>query len=358
MEISFSRTFEQTHAKKFLRGPLERGQFPSSLLISGKSGLGQEALALDLVQALLCESSEKKSCGLCRSCKDFVNGNQAQVQWLFPLAKSFQKTKESRMEGLEKQLSTLLQNPYEFSASRLENLSIEQIRDLKESLGYALEKGKKRVMVLFFAEYMLEPAANSLLKILEEPPSDSFFILTSSDKKRLLPTILSRCIHLPLEELEKKQLEVFADKLSPDIKENCRVWVDVSGGSPGELIKNAQYGPQLLQLALEFLALSLEDNWEKLLEFVESHQEFNEMDSALVLLKTSLSVYRQIYLKKSIFVPGVVSLSLDQKIAEQEMPEQLFSFLQNSLENISRYSKPSVAIIGNYMKWMDKGVMV
>ncbi|GAJ09349.1 unnamed protein product, partial [marine sediment metagenome] len=97
------------------------------------------------------------------------------------------------------------------------SIKIEQIRDLKRQTGYKLFEGKKKVWIIKEADKLTLEAANSLLKILEEPPPDTVFILISKTQERLLPTILSRCEIIRFFPLSSEALDsIIADYLPPD----------------------------------------------------------------------------------------------------------------------------------------------
>ncbi len=97
------------------------------------------------------------------------------------------------------------------------SLKIEQIRDLKREAGYKLFEGKKKVWIIEGADKLTPEAANSLLKILEEPPPDVVFILISETEEKLLPTILSRCEIIHFFPLSSQALHsIIAAYLPPD----------------------------------------------------------------------------------------------------------------------------------------------
>jgi DNA polymerase III subunit delta' len=154
---------------------------PHALLLTGPEGIGKSVFAQALAARLLCESpAAGDACGTCPSCRWFASGNHPDFRYVIPEA----DVEEESGEGEKKK------------ASR--QIRIDQIRALEDFVYVGGHRNGARVVVIEPAEAMNTSAENSLLKILEEPPSSVYFILVSSHWRRLLPTILSRCRVLKL----------------------------------------------------------------------------------------------------------------------------------------------------------------
>lgn len=151
-----------------------------TLLITGIEGVGKKSLALYLVQTLFCDEKLASPCGACKSCKRALQDQWFDLYWFEP---------ESNDEG-----------------TRLGVHKIEPFRDLKSKLGMGPTEEPFKIIVITEAERMTPQAANSILKMLEEPPENWIFILTASDSSRLLPTILSRCMEIRLSPLSSEQI--------------------------------------------------------------------------------------------------------------------------------------------------------
>lgn len=144
---------------------------PHALLLSGPAGTGKEEAALTLAQILNCHTPTEPSvppsthfsshrCGTCRSCRKIDAGTHPDIRVIEP-------------EG--------------------SHIKIAQIRDLCNTLLAKPLEATHRVILIKDAGRMNREAANALLKVLEEPPAGTFFILTTSQPSELLPTVLSRC---------------------------------------------------------------------------------------------------------------------------------------------------------------------
>lgn len=136
-----------------------------ALLMHAARGMGDEALVYGLSRWLLCQHPEgEKSCGKCHSCNLMIAGNHPDWHVLTP-----EKGKSS--------------------------LGVEPVRQLIETLYNFSQQGGAKVVWLPHAELLTEAAANALLKTLEEPPENTYFLLGCHEPSRLLPTLRSRCFY-------------------------------------------------------------------------------------------------------------------------------------------------------------------
>jgi DNA polymerase-3 subunit delta' len=153
---------------------LETNTIAHAYLIVGPRHVGKGTLAINLAQALNCDSLEPP-CGQCRSCQRILEGKHADVA---PI-------------GLD---------------SRTE-IGIDDIRGLQRLASLPPYEGKYKIFIIDGAEYLSTEAANSLLKILEEPPQKVVWLLLSAEEVRLLPTIISRCQRLELKPMPSEQVQ-------------------------------------------------------------------------------------------------------------------------------------------------------
>lgn len=147
-----------------LRTQWQQGRPPHALILSGAPGLGKHHFAEALAQRLLCSGTDAlfEACGQCRSCQLLQAGTHPDFHSVEP-------------EEPGKQIR------------------IDQIRALGEYLALASHYGGARIVLIDPAEQMNTAAANSLLKLLEEPPAGTLLILVATRPSRLPATIRSRC---------------------------------------------------------------------------------------------------------------------------------------------------------------------
>ncbi len=170
--------------ERMARGP----NLPHALLFTGPEGAGKTAAALELARSLYCNQGSAGCCENCRGCRKTASLNHPDLTLLFPF--SSRTPPEMERETLRQVAS----DPYGYPLpADHATLAIERIRTLQKQFAYGAFEGGWRVAVILHADRMRAEAANALLKTLEEPPSRSLLILTSSTQETLLPTIVSRC---------------------------------------------------------------------------------------------------------------------------------------------------------------------
>lgn len=150
-----------------------RRRLPHALLLAGPKGVGKLELAQNWAQSLLCEhpASDGDACGECEGCRWFTAGTHPDFMHL-----TLQE-KENR-DG-EVRMAT--------------EISVEQARQAVDFVQLSTYRAGYRLVLVEPAEALNTASANALLKVLEEPPINTVFILVSHQPRQLLPTILSRC---------------------------------------------------------------------------------------------------------------------------------------------------------------------
>lgn len=174
--MAFRHIEGNQRAKRILKLALERGRLPNSLLFAGPEGVGKMRTALTLAKALNCLRPAADSCDECDSCRAIDEGR-------FPDVMVIDVKDEKKA------------------------VAIEQIRLLRQMAYLRPMSGKRRVFIIDDAEDMSTPAANSLLKVLEEPPPLSHIILLTASPFLLLSTIRSRCRTLSFTAMTNEEVE-------------------------------------------------------------------------------------------------------------------------------------------------------
>jgi len=220
-------------AEKIARLGRERGVLSHSLLIHGPIGAGHREVANRYGQSIFCETGRGPfgACGRCRNCRRVWEGVHPDWIWLEPKRE----------------------------AKGLPNISIDNLRGLQDRLVLEPFEGPRVVGCIFEAEKMRPEGANSLLKLVEEPPKHALFILVTENRQRILPTIRSRCLPVslgsPLPEDLANEIAVTTPSQEADAYQ-AALWSLHEGIEPGIAVSEAtrefrQECKQLLQLALE-----------------------------------------------------------------------------------------------------------
>ncbi len=185
-----------------LERAIEHERVAHAYLFHGPDGVGKRAVALAFAQALLCTEDASAPCGECRDCTKVQRLIHPDVRVLFPQHKEIEpKDVAARIEALaEEPYATVdfRRRPSLEDASKSSNkqvfYAIERIHEeLLRPMSFKPVEGAYKIVLLTEVDLMREKGANAFLKLLEEPPPQTVFILTTARPERLLSTIISRC---------------------------------------------------------------------------------------------------------------------------------------------------------------------
>jgi DNA polymerase-3 subunit delta' len=178
--------------------------------------VGKRAVALEMARALQCTEQADAACGECRACQKTRRMVHPDVHVLFPYPKGTDESdvaeRIQRLGGDPYAAVDFVRRPSLSDPSETSNKQvmyhIDRIHeDLLRPMSFRPAEGQYKVAVVTDAEYMNETAANAFLKLLEEPPPQTVFLLTTSRPEQLLPTIVSRCQRLRFDPLLPEAIE-------------------------------------------------------------------------------------------------------------------------------------------------------
>ncbi len=158
---NFSTVVGQAHITTTLKNAIKNNQLAHAFLFCGPRGVGKTTCARILAKTINCENQTKdgEACNICNSCISFDAGTSLNI--------------------------------HELDAAS--NNSVDDIRSLVEQVRFAPQAGKYKVYIVDEVHMLSSSAFNAFLKTLEEPPPYAIFILATTEKHKILPTILSRC---------------------------------------------------------------------------------------------------------------------------------------------------------------------
>jgi len=208
---------------------LTRQSVPHSLLLFGEKDLGKLQFGLELARFLLCEAPDAKPCGQCEACHWVAHGNHPDFFVIVPqnIKHLLPFETEDPVEGDdEKKLSKFIR--------------IEQIRQVISRNELGSYRGGKRVVLIYPIEAMQQEAANCLLKTLEEPSENLYFILITHKLESILPTIRSRCSLFAIGKPEKELAKTWLKTQLPKTVDDAEILQRLSqqAGSPLRVLQN------------------------------------------------------------------------------------------------------------------------
>ena len=220
MIMRFSEIIGNEELKRSLVRMVQGNRLGHAILFTEENGGGAFAFALALAQYVNCrQQGEEDACGTCNSCHKYQKLIHPDLHLVFPVSSSnllSESEKKAPVSDyfLQAFRELALANPYFteqmlYDALGIDNksglISVHESRRILEKLSLRAAEGPWKTMVIFLPEKMNLDAANKLLKLLEEPPKGTLFLLVSHNPERLLPTIRSRCQTIALHPLSREE---------------------------------------------------------------------------------------------------------------------------------------------------------
>ena len=199
-----------------LRQAVAEGRIPHAQLICGPEGTGKLAVAIAYARYLCCSHRNgEEACGECPSCKKFDKLVHPDLHFAFPIyQKDSSKTPRSD-DFIDKWRQAVAENPYMNLNQWMDYIGTEnqqgliyasQSEEIIRKLTLKSSEGGYKVMIIWMAEKMNSECSNKLLKMIEEPPAQTVFLLVAENPDLLLPTIQSRVQRLALRPIEEETI--------------------------------------------------------------------------------------------------------------------------------------------------------
>lgn len=171
---TFSSVVGQSHITTTLKNAIRSGQLAQAFLFCGPRGVGKTTCARILAKTINCTNptADMEACGTCESCRSFDNGQSMNI----------------------------------FELDAASNNSVDDIRTLVEQVRFPPQTGRYKVYIIDEVHMLSASAFNAFLKTLEEPPAYAKFILATTEKHKIIPTILSRCQVFDFKRIETEDI--------------------------------------------------------------------------------------------------------------------------------------------------------
>jgi len=206
------RIIGQARAVSLLQRSLETDSLAHAYLFTGPAHIGKMTLALNLAQALNCDSANPP-CGECLSCQKTVAGKHSDLQ-------------------------VIVLND-EMSEENRAKIGVSQIEELQHLASLPPFEGRYKVFIIDGTELLSIGAANRLLKTLEEPEGNVVFILLSTNERLIPTTVVSRCQRIELSPISAKEIETALTRDQAVDTEKARLLARLSKGCPGWAVSAA-----------------------------------------------------------------------------------------------------------------------
>ncbi len=219
--MGFKDIIGQKEAIRFIKSSLKKGRIANAYLFYGPDFSGRFTTAIEFAKGLNCKEGVGIPCDKCSACNKISKFEHPDVHLIFPPQKKHLPKEIAEMRQKGKYFKFLM---------NAREIGIDTVRDEIISEAHLTPfEGRKKVFIISNAERMTVEASNAFLKVLEEPPLNTVFILISKSPKLLLPTISSRTQWVRFKPLSKKENAIVLKKVfSKNIPENMEVAEEIS----------------------------------------------------------------------------------------------------------------------------------
>ena len=212
---------EQEEAQQRLIQMVSEGRVPHAMMFCGPSGCGKMALALAFASYLLCKNSEgsDESCGICQQCAMLRSWSHPDLLFTYPVIKPSGSSADHKTisdDYAREWREMLSEGPYFSMDQWLEKMKagnqqaliyVAESEVLIRKLSMKSSQGGYKVNIIWLPERMREDCANKMLKIIEEPPQQTVFLMVCEEPERLLETIRSRVQRIDIKRIETQAIE-------------------------------------------------------------------------------------------------------------------------------------------------------
>lgn len=216
--MRFSKVIGQQTLKNQLIQSVSDGRISHAQLFWGPAGSGKLALALSYSQYIFCKNKTREdSCGVCPSCQRVAKLVHPDLHFFYPTTttKKVKKDPESKLFAeewrkyvVESKGYVSLQHWYDFLGveNKQGTIFVRDAAEINRLLSYKAYEGETKIVVIWMVEKLHVTAANKLLKLLEEPPDKTLFLLIAEETDQILTTIKSRTYQVKIPRIAESEL--------------------------------------------------------------------------------------------------------------------------------------------------------
>lgn len=253
--MRFGEIYGNDALKRRLTRMVDENRLGHAVLFVEQEGMGAVAFAVALSQYLNCTNrAGGDSCGQCPSCVRHQKLSYPDLHFAFPVNTSARLSDQEKKHPVSSYFirdwnDLLLSNPYFGSQMLTDTLGIEnktgaisvnEAREISSILSLQPYESDYKIMVIWQPEKMSTDAANKLLKLLEEPPAGTLFLLVTQNMEKMLPTVLSRCQIIRLQPVERGEMAaILQQKYNLDAQDAMNI-ATLSSGSMGRAMAEVE----------------------------------------------------------------------------------------------------------------------
>jgi DNA polymerase III subunit delta' len=217
--MNFSQIPGQQEIKIKLLRSVKEERVSHAQLFAGPEGCGSMALALAYARYINCENrTVSDSCGTCKSCQKYEKLIHPDLHFVFPVIKGKKATDPVSDNYLEEWREFVKKSPYFNLNNWMDSIEVgnaqgmifaSEASEIIKQLSLKSFESDFKIMIIWLPEKMHQATANKLLKMIEEPPEKTLFLLVSEEPDKVIPTILSRCQLVKIPSFKTNDIEKY-----------------------------------------------------------------------------------------------------------------------------------------------------
>jgi DNA polymerase-3 subunit delta' len=217
--MNFSQIPGQKEIKAKLLWSVREERVSHAQLFTGTEGCGSMALALAYAKYISCENrTDSDSCGTCKSCIKYEKLIHPDLHFVFPVIKGKKTTDPVSDNYLEEWREFVKKSPFFTLNNWMDSIEVgnaqgmifaSEASEIIKKLSLKTFESDFKIMIIWLPEKMHQATANKLLKMIEEPPEKTLFLLVSEDPDKVIPTIISRCQLVKVPSFSSRDIEKY-----------------------------------------------------------------------------------------------------------------------------------------------------
>lgn len=358
--MQFKEIVGQEEIKRQLIQTVVENRVSHAQLFLSAEGTGALPLAIAYAQYINClDKSDTDSCGVCSSCRKYERYIHPDLHFSYPFFAS--KDVKIAVDVLEEWRTMLLTDPYfdldiwrqQLSADNKQaNINIAECHDIIKKLSYKAFEAETKVLIMWLPEY-LEKEGNSLLKIIEEPPANTLFLLVANNQEHILSTLLSRTQIVKIPKLSSQTIENYLISNNKLSEEQASTYSFLADGNLIEAkIQAAQSHNDNAEVFAEWLRMGYGNKVLDLVNFVDQAAGWGR-ENQKNFLKYGISFLRECSLLMS-GADNLVKLpartldtaqKLSKHVLDLNMASAIITELEQAHYHIERNANPKILFL-------------
>jgi len=358
--MQFKEIFGQEVLKKRLIQSVQDNRVSHAQLFLGPTGSGSLALAVAYAQYLNCEDKQAEdSCGLCSSCRKYTKLIHPDLHFSYPF---FAKKKdETAANYMEQWRSVFLKNPYLNldnwrnhlgEDNKQANINIAECHQIIKKLSLKSYEGAYKALIMWLPEY-LDKQGNALLKLIEEPPANTLFLLVAENQDQILTTILSRTQLIKVNRLKEQEVVEYllANKGLSEYKAKQIAYISDGNIQKAQNLIGEEENNHL-DLLKTWMNACVTDKGLNIIEFVENNLTKLGREGQKSFLLYAINMMRETLLLKENLTELVFLPEVEQDFAERfskrydyKQIEAVVAEFEKASYHIERNANPKILFL-------------